>query len=271
MHDRRADRLSVTAYTVATGPYITFWSGLAVEADRLLFPDSHLALVVFTDDAQQATRVASRLSRAAVDVLPVPSLGWPEATLLRYQLIAAHLEHNHPDVVLHLDADLKIHKPVGPALYPDTWHGGLALVSHPGFWRSRESRVGFRQNAADFRMRMLNAGGLGTWETRRSSLAHVARSHRKRYVCGGVWMGLSKAVHEMCRTLADRTEIDRRRGILARWHDESHLNWYAAHNDHTVLSPEYCHARKFAHLRHFEPIIEALDKGNWNRPGQISD
>jgi hypothetical protein len=86
---------------------------------------------------------------------------------------------------------------------------------------------------------ILKEGGLGSWESNRRSLAYVERQYRRRYVCGGSWGGNRDLFLEFSRIISDRVDIDYQTGVIARFHDESHINWYAANFDYKLLTPSY--------------------------------
>lgn len=54
--------------------------------------------------------------------------------------------------------------------------------------------------------------------------------------------GTSKAFLYMSHVLNDAIEEDLKKNVIARWHDESHLNRYIIdRKDCRLLSPEYCY------------------------------
>jgi len=108
----------------------------------------------------------------------------------------------------------------------------------------------------------VRVGGLGSWETKPESLAFVPRQLRKQYVCGGTWMGRGQELLSMIHELAAHTRTDLDAGRVAVWHDESHLNWFAANNATSILGSEYCYAPGFPNLADLSPRIIAVDKGN---------
>jgi hypothetical protein len=107
----------------------------------------------------------------------------------------------------------------------------------------------------------MREGGLGYWETRKESMAYVARSSRRTYFCGGIWWGKSRDLLPVVAELARGVEIDFSRGIIAKWHDESHLNAWSARNTHQIQTPAFCFVPEYKWLKHIEAKIVAVDKG----------
>lgn len=258
---------SVGVVTVATNRYLDYWREMAITADQHLFPGLDVVMHVFTDRADEARAMASDFTRIRINPIPIPALGWPDATLLRYSLFDRHAEHLQQDLLMHLDADMQVVADVGPELDPGHWPGGIALVRHPGYWRPRwPQRLSLyarapRVAARDARLRV-SVGAIGSWESRSTSRAYVPRSLRRTYACGGTWMGLRDPFRAMVHELASRTDADTQDQTMAIWHDESHLNWYASHHRTAFLGSEYCYALGFPNLAGMPPRIVAVDKGD---------
>jgi len=258
---------SIGVLTVATNRYLDYWLAMAQSVEQHLFPGHPIVMHVFTDRVDDAREMARTLTRVQVDPVSIEPYGWPEATLLRYEVFNAHRDQIGEDVLLHLDADMLLVDSVGPELQPDSWLNGIALVTHPGFRRPRGAgRLGVylrrpKLVASDLRLRSV-AGGLGSWESDPRCLAYVPRELRTRYVCGGTWMGRAPELLSMISELAAHTRTDLDAGRIAIWHDESHLNCFASRNATSILGSEYCYAPGFANLRDLKPRIIAVDKGN---------
>jgi hypothetical protein len=103
-------------------------------------------------------------------------------------------------------------------------------------------------------------GGLGSWEEKSESEAFVPRNLRKNYFCGGVWFGKSDSVYKLLKALSNATENDQKRGVIASWHDESHLNHWASENVHGEESPELCFDETYPQLHSLIPSITAVRK-----------
>ena len=261
---------TVGAFTVATGRYLDFWQSLVLDADRHLFPSSDVEMTVFTDDPARVEDIAKDCLRVSVRVVETGPLGWPEATVMRYDLMSRLGGIERYDVAMHLDADLRIVAEVGPGLDWTGWRSGIAVVRHPSFYRRPRSYAQVARSprtlASELRKRIQEGGALGSWEHRSDSAAFVPRRSRKAYACGGVWFGQGASVASMTALLAARTRQDSARGVTARWHDESHLNWYAAHHPVSYLDPSYCWDERSAKIIGIPPRIIAVDKGrDWLR------
>ena len=81
---------SIGVVTVATNRYIDYWHEMALSADRHLFPGHPVVLHVFTDRASDARAMAGDLTNVVVNPVPIEALGWPKATLLRYEVFDSH-------------------------------------------------------------------------------------------------------------------------------------------------------------------------------------
>ncbi|MDO9485520.1 MAG: hypothetical protein Q7K25_05630 [Actinomycetota bacterium] len=258
---------SIGIVTVATNRYLDYWFAMAQSAEQHLFPDNDVVMHVFTDRVDDAQEMSRTLTRVKVDPIAIPAYGWPEATLLRYELFDQHSHRLTEDVLVHLDADMLLVQDVGQELDPSAWVNGIALVRHPGFRRpalAKRAELYLRKPrlaAADARLKVL-VGGLGSWESDPESLACVPRELRKQYVCGGTWMGRAQELLAMIHELAEHTRTDLDSGRIALWHDESHLNWFASNNPTSILGSEYCFAPGYPNLTDLRPRIVAVDKGS---------
>lgn len=260
-------KFSVGVATVATNRYINYWHQLAYSADKNLFCNQELVLHVFTDDVDKAMSIAPELQRTKILATRIPSLTWPEATLLRYEIFDEHKVQFTEDVLMHLDADMIVNAGAGDDLDPLTWVNGMALVRHPGYRRpSGKSLASYYlrnpMKCAKDIYSHIRFGGIGRWDTNRKSQAFVERELRDVYVCGGVWFGRKQEFLALCDLLAQHTREDLKTDYIAVWHDESHLNHFASKNLHSLLGSEYCYATGFSNLADLEPLIIAVDKND---------
>ena len=237
---------------IATGRYLDFADTLLSDADDIL-GNRDIVVNLFTDADPATVRRMQERHVVSINALPVAELRWPEASLYRYDLFTTSAADIRGDVLVYLDADLRLQRDFTPLLTPQSWPGQMAAVSHPGFYRQRRVRP------------------RGTWENRRASQAYVPPVRRRHYVCGGVWAGERVALLDMSAQLAARVRVDARAGVTARWHDESHWNWWVANHPVHLLDPSWCYVPDYSWLAHLTPLIVAVDKGHGFEREKTSD
>lgn len=239
---------------------------MCLSATGKIFPSYSVNFHVFTDDPEDINSFCLNNKIENVTIHKIEAYGWPEATLLRYEVYSKHADALSEDLLMHLDADMIVKNSAEPFIHQNEWKYGMKFVAHPGFWRPKSFRELLklylrspRFLSRDLRLRLVN-GGLGTWENREQSTSFVPRGKRRVYACGGVWFGKAKNFKEFCSLLTVRTQEDSRNGVVARWHDESHLNrWLAEYLD-DLLSPELCYDASYQNLISIEPTIIAVQK-----------
>ncbi len=258
------NRPTLGIVSIATNIYLDYWTQQAESISKELSKSFDCTLYLFTDKPAEATIFAKTLSNVKVSVNQIPAYGWPEATLLRFEIMNTISAKYDDETLMYLDADMLIHGPIGQHDLQSPL-GNMTLVTHPGYFR----RNGFRRLFLYLRSPKLLAtdlymywkmGALGAWETSQSSLAFVPRSLRQRYFCGGVWWGSRSAFLAMVSELAEAVATDHRNGVMAIWHDESHINSWASRHEHSVAGPEFCYSETFSWISHLPMKIQAVDK-----------
>jgi len=255
----------LTIVTIATDRYIHFWVELLESALKFIDLEISVEWILFTNMSEKLTSKQLE-SRIKVTIVEQESLVWPYPTLLRYGLISENAENFNGQIVMHLDADMLFVAPLGEN---DLGFGKTApfikLIPHPGYFRPtgaarlnlylRHPKLVLRDMRTIFRY-----GSLGTWEVRKTSLAYVPRGKREVYVCGGTWLGTRNEILDMCDNLSKRVDEDLSHEMIAVFHDESHLNWYASNYEVEIGSPSMCFDPSYPQLLELAPIIEAVNK-----------
>lgn len=252
--------------SIATKGYIDYWKRMAISFDEQLTSGRSVVFHVYTDQPAKVFELSKELNFSDVCIHQIESLGWPEATLLRYAIFSGDWGDVSEEIVIYLDADMLARVDLTQRFDEHLHQSRINLVSHPGFYRPSNllNRVVFysmnpRFLVADLRM-YLSIGGIGAWETRKISLAFVPRSKRKHYVCGGIWAGPNGLMKSLIQKLATNVETDMNNDVMARWHDESHLNWWASQESFNLLKPMFCHEKKYPQLKSLIPFVTAVDK-----------
>ena len=140
-----------------------------------------------------------------------PPLGWPRASMMRYHSIMLQESLlSRYDQVLQMDIDLLAVSKINEG---EVFSDGITAALHPGY--------------------------PDTFERRRKSAAFIEGD--PPYYQGCLVGGASGEFLKMSKAIVDGIDADDGRGIVAVWHDESHLNRYLAdHPPKKVLSPAYC-------------------------------
>lgn len=225
---------------VATGPYIQWFQQLYQDLQERFLPGYEKKVFLFTDQE-------GGTYPPGVTVYRIERKGFPGDTLYRYHyfLLAEKDLKEQTDVLFYLDVDMRVVSEVGPEVLPDE-EDLYVGVSHPGFWQGRTP--GFP---------------LGTPETRPESTACITPDEmRPCYWAGGFQGGRTKEFLEMAKVIRRNINKDDSRGLVAVWHDESHLNRYFTNLRAFVktLTPDYCYPESWDLGHGLIKKIVALDK-----------
>lgn len=211
---------------VATGKYIQFVPNLITSARKYFCKNHNIRYFVFTDSPFQFGEDTTVLSHSR--------LGWPYDTMMRCSVYYKYKEIiSEMDYLFATDADMLFVDSVGDEIL-----GERVGTQHPGFYNKR-----------------------GTYETNPVSTAYVAPREGTYYFAGGFHGGSSAEFIKLIEFMIRNIEIDRTRGHIALWHDESHLNRYFINNPPTViLNPSYCYPESWR-LPYPKKLL-ALDKNH---------
>ena len=243
---------SVSIFVIATKSYFDYALTLIDSATKWLDAKSHVQFILLTDRDASSLTIAKTSRFFTINSFQIPSYGWPEATLLRFHLMLEHWSHVSGSIVMYLDADTKI---VSPINFQDLSQfcnhplsNGITPVLHPGYYkRSPALNLIFRTR-------------FGPWETNRKSTAYVSSNLREHYVCGGVFWGLHDSFHQLCVEIKSQIDKDSNNKIVAKWHDESHLNKWLTTHPTMLATPEWAYAPGYRNLRKLQPRIAVVHK-----------
>jgi histo-blood group ABO system transferase len=213
---------------IATNKYKIFVRPLIDSARNFLLKNHKVTYYLFTD--------SDEFNDLGDDVIinKIEHLSWPMITLYRYKTFLNHKDIlSSEDYLFYCDIDMRFVDNVGDEIL-----GDLVSTIHPGF-----------------------LGGRGTPEERIESTAFISGNEELVYYAGGFNGGSSKKFLEMSEEISKNIDIDYQNGIIAIWHDESHLNKFLTKNKPTVvLSPSYCYPESW-NLNYTKKLL-ALDKNH---------
>lgn len=257
--------VDTTFFTVATNQYFDMWEAQFQKALAILDPTKQYQWVVLTDAAESRKNRTKRSAgpNVRIDFHDSPFRDWPEVTLFRYEMILEKKDLLLGSKIVWLDADMAIEmEPQSREV--DKMH----LCPHPGF---NFDSFPVNLKSLTFYMKALIKGvlfhsigpfAIGDWCRDGKSLSKVKIFRRKRYYHGAFWFGSRDVVFSFCDLLAKRVRLDYQRGVIAPWHDESHLNWYAAVHPESVVTlwvgSSYWHGNPTLNPK--KAMVESLDK-----------
>lgn len=264
--------MSLGVLSIATNKYLEYWFEMIMSCEKNLGTNDSLVFHVFTDRVIDAQNFVSNNSTYQIKIYEILNMGFPDATLKRYEIYSSFADSLTADYLMHLDSDMLINSPKFAEIENTSKFSNfpVTLVRHPGYWRPRGlAKVKtYLLNPIMFIKDILllaEKGGIGAWETRKSSSAYVSRNKRINYFCGGVWFARNTEFKAMCAELAHQTNIELDAGRMPIWHDESFLNKWATENVFNELPPSYCFEPTYPQLRGIENIVEAVAKVNYEK------
>jgi histo-blood group ABO system transferase len=214
---------------IATNKYSEFLGPLIRSADEYFVTNADVTYYIFTNKNNLNLKTNRR-----VKIVPVKHKAWPWMTLGRYDIFSVNsYQLECEDYLYYCDADMRFTGVVGDEILSNR-----VATQHPGYYGTR-----------------------GTPETNPLSTACIYPDEKMEYFAGGFNGGTSFEYLKMSRTISENVEKDYSNGIIAIWHDESHMNRYFIDNKPTkILNPSYCYAEN-AKIP-FDKKLVALDKNH---------
>lgn len=218
---------NIALLLIATGKYDIFLDPLFDSLQKHFFKRDKVNIYLFSD-MKCAWRPSQQFyflsSGTTIQQIQIPHEPFPLATLNRYRnfnSIREQLYDDKNDYVFYCDVDMLFVDDVDTEILPNgVTDNGLVAVRHPGFIK----------------------GGWGSPNVNPLSKAFVPEDERGMYFAGGFQGGILHSYMEMCNILYHAIETDKKNGVMAEWHDESHFNKYLSVSDSNprVLGHEYC-------------------------------
>lgn len=215
---------------IATNKYIDFLQPLIESADKYLLKNQNVTYFIFSNEDIQI-----KSDRNIVKV-NIEHKEWPWMTLGRYRIFSNNSNGlSKMDYLYYCDADMRFVGDIGDEVLSDR-----VATKHHGFYGKR-----------------------GIPESNPNSLACVYPNEEMQYFAGGFNGGTSTEFLKMSNIISKNIDIDYSKGIIAIWHDESHMNRYFINNKPTkVLDPGYCFFENNMSDKRFEKKLLALVKNH---------
>ncbi len=214
---------------ISTNKYNDFLQPLISSADTYFLKDYEVSYFIFTNDIHYKIESSRKINFTEIEHKP-----WPWMTLGRYEIFNSAKEQlSMMNYLFYCDVDMLFVDYVDQEILSER-----VATQHPGYYGRR-----------------------GTPENNPQSLAFVHPNTEMQYFAGGFNGGSSNEYLKMAKILSRNIQIDYNNGIIAEWHDESHMNKYFSKNYPTkILSPSYCYGENM--VLPFTKKILALDKNH---------
>lgn len=196
---------------LATHKYKQFVQSLLDDIKKHFLIDYEIEVYLFIDDIDYQCEGNERVK--VIKEL-IPSYRFPTISLYRYKIFTSR-EYPECSHLFYLDIDMSVCDTIGDEIL----YNGIVVVRHPGF----------------------HANNGGSWETNKKSTAYTFEENRTMYAAGGFNGGERDRFYMAMKQMKRNIDEDEKNGVLAIWHDESHLNKYISElKSFKVLTPTYC-------------------------------
>lgn len=212
------NRFQIAILYICTGKYVAFWEDFYRSCEEHFLKQSKVEYFVFTD----ASQLYAEKDNLRIHRIHQENLGWPGNTLFRFRMFDSIREQLQSyDYIFFMNANSVIAADITEEEFLPSQEE-LLVVQHPGF---------FDQSVRKF-----------PYERRKESSACIPKGQGQVYVYGAVNGGKADAFLGMAHELQDEIQKDYEKGMIAKWHDESHLNYYVwKHGNYKLLTPAYAY------------------------------
>jgi len=203
---------------ICIGKYNIFWKDFYLTCEKYFIPESEKHYFVFTD----APEIEFEKENPRIHRIFQKNLGWPNNTLLRYELfLNSKNKIEKMDYLFYLNANLLFLNKINSDEFLPHDKEKLVGCLHPGYYNKTTDEF--------------------TYENNPKSKASITKGGGLNYFAGGINGGLTKDFIKVIEILKNNIDIDLKNNITAVWHDESHWNWYLNNHMNIVktLSPSY--------------------------------
>lgn len=233
----KTENLTIAILYICTGKYSAFWKRFYLSFEKRFLKDCSKEYFVFTD----ATDIY-QMEAENVHIIHQKQLGWPDDTLMRFHMFwRIREELKLFNYIFFFNANCYCRRKINKKEFLPGKEG-LLFVQHPGMYNKKPEEF--------------------TYERNEDSLAYIPMGAGKVYICGGINGGKSQEFLMVIDELRKRIDEDKQQGIIAVYHDESHINKYAfEHPEFKLLSPSYCYPEGWK--LPFKKKIIVLEKSNY--------
>ena len=209
--------MRVAILYICTGKYSIFWKEFYESFEKNFLRSCKKTYFVFCDHSH-----LPYMENDNVCYIEQKDLGWPNNTLHRFSLFIREEDRwKDYDYVLFVNANfLCVDNVLEEEFLPLEDNLNLFVAEHAGHHGKAPIDLPYERNE--------------------NSLAYVKEHEGEYYVMGGLNGGRTREYMSMVHELKNRVDKDAEEGIIAKCHDESHLNRYIiGRSDVKILPPCY--------------------------------
>lgn len=207
---------------ICIGNYTKFWPGFYTSFEEKFLPNSHKEYFVFTD----SDNLEFADNNQRVHLIYQEDLGWPKNTLYRFFMFKRIEEQlKEFDYCFYINANIVCKDIITEEEFLPVKED-LLVVKHPYFFNAPPKLLPYEKNIKSS-----------------AYIFNFFKTH-KNYYAGGVQGGKVSSYFKLINKINKNIKKDERKGIVAIWNDESHLNKYIStinKNKVKVLNSSYAY------------------------------
>lgn len=225
--------MKIAILYICTGKYNQFFEDFYNSSEKYFLPNTHKHYYVFTDDMS--------LTKADnVTLIEKECEGFPKDSIMRFKMFLSIKEELlKNDYVYFFNSNMLFVEEISKEILPEK-EGEIVFVLNAGYYNQTPFRYPYERN--------------------NMSKAFIPFHFRKKYhyVIGGLNGGKVKDYLEFSEICHQRIMDDYKNGILAIYHDESHINRYFYDFGGKLLPSSYAYPEGYQ--LPFRPKILIRDK-----------
>lgn len=226
--------MKIAVVYICTGKYNQFFEGFYHSSEQYFFKDSaHKQYFVFTDDMNLSLQ-------KNVTLIEKKCEGFPLDSLMRFKMfLSIREELIKYDYIYFFNSNMLFVQPVGQEILPDK-EGEIVFVLNGGYYNKTPLRYPYERNKLS------------------KAFIPFKFNRKYKYVIGGLNGGKTKDYLLFCEVCYSNIMNDYQNGIMAIYHDESHINRYLYDYGGKLMSSSYAFAEDVKTT--YKPIIIIRNK-----------
>ena len=201
---------------IATGKYIEYFEQVYNSFEQFFLVNHQKKYYLLTDSDNKFPNV---------NIISIKYGGFPKDTLYRYHYflkLKPKIYDDKIDILYYSDVDMKVVNNINDDILPTSKYPLIGVI-HPGFYK--------------------NSQKLDMIKINKNSEAYIDNTEKREYyICGGIQGGQTSAYFYAMEQMKIMIDNDKKKNIIARWHDESYWNRYMVSNTKLFkfMKPDYC-------------------------------